>query len=117
MGIVLRPILITKDTISTHLEKLGLSQSLGDMYRQIESPEWVWFVEISTPELYSQRKKIGEMIINASYPEVHIQTGLEPLMALRIFDIVVLEADFDNHQIISVRKPVQVLERGTFETV
>jgi len=115
MNIVLRPILVTKDTISKYLEELELSQSLGSIYQKISSPEWVWFVEISTPELYSQCKKIGEMIINASYPEVHIQTGLEPLLALRMFDVVVLEAKFDNHQIIDVRKPIQILQRGAFE--
>lgn len=114
-GMVLRPILISKEALADHVCGVRLSQQLSEIYQQADLSPWVWLVEVSVPEIYSQRQKIGEIIINPSYPAQLIQTGIEPVLALRIFDVVVTGTNFAEPRITTDCQPVSVLMRPTFE--
>ena len=71
-------------------------------------------VEVSFPELYSNHEKIGEVILNPSYPSPHLMTSLEPLLSLRIFDVTVIRSDFTNPKKTPDIGPVRIIERPTF---
>ena len=113
--LVIRPLLISKESIKEHIEREGLSHRLSDIYQQIDLPPWVWFIEVSTPELYSYGKKIGELILNASYPKAHIMTGVEPLLAFRVLDIVVAGTTRNDLYIIDDTNPTSILVRPSFD--
>jgi hypothetical protein len=112
---VLRPILISKEALADHVCGVRLSQQLSEIYQQADLSPWVWLVEVSVPEIYSQRQKIGELIINPSYPAQLIQTGIEPVLALRFFDVVVTGTNFAEPRITTDCQPVSVMIRPTFE--
>jgi|GEM_PF-1561547 hypothetical protein len=114
-NLVLRPLLVSREALITHLASSEISQQLVEIYKQAKLSPWVWLIEVSVPQLYSQRKKIGEIIINASYPWQHIQTGIEPLIALRIFDVIILSENFAQPQLTKDRHPTSVLTRVTFD--
>ena len=112
---MLRPVLISKEALADHICGVRLSQQLSGIYQQADLPPWVWLVEVSVPEIYSQCQKIGEIIINPSYSAQLIQKGIEPLLALRIFDVAVIGTNFAEPHITTDRRPVSVLMRPTFE--
>ncbi|RJQ40119.1 MAG: hypothetical protein C4555_02130 [Dehalococcoidia bacterium] len=113
--IVLRPLLVSRDALLKHVKESEFSRELYEAYQQTNLPAWMWLVEISLPELYAHRKKIGEMIINPSCAEPHIHTGLEPLLALRILDVMVRGHNFRAPLIIPDIYPMPVLLHSTFE--
>jgi hypothetical protein len=112
--LVLRTVLITREILAKHIKEVKLSRRLLDTYNQTTLPPWVWLIEISTPELFSQQQKLGEIILNASYPAQHIRTGIEPLLSMRILDVTVVGTDFHNPIITLDSDPVRVLSRPTF---
>jgi hypothetical protein len=114
-NVVLRPILISRESLARHLEEVHLSELRDNIYRENTLPKYFWLVEISIPELYSTGLKIGEMIINSSYPQIHI-TGLEPLIAFRIFDVGVTVNNnvISAPTMINVREPTGILTRPSF---
>ena len=115
-NVVLRPILVSKDSLLKHLSEVHLSELESGVYREDALPKYLWLVEISVPELYSAGLKIGEMLINASYPQQHI-IGLEPLIAFRVFDVGVTVHDnvISSPTIINVHEPINILKRPSFE--
>jgi len=113
--LVIRPLLIPRESIKEHIENERLSPSLIDIYQQIDLSPWIWFIEVSTPELYSYGKKIGEIIFNASYPKAHIMTGVEPLLAFRVLDVVVGGTTRDDLHLINDTNPTSILSRPSFE--
>ena len=112
--LVIRPLLISKESIKEHVERERLCHKLYDIYEQADLSPWVWFIEVSTPELYSYGKKIGELLLNASYPKAHIMTGVEPLLAFRMLDVVVAGAK-PTLQIIDDANPTSILIRPSFD--
>ena len=113
--LVIRPLLISKETVLEHIGEVRLSSELRDVYQQTDLSPWVWFVEVSTPELYSSGKKIGELILNASYPSAHIMTGLEPLLALRMLDVVIVGSTPTDIHITTDINPSPILSRPSFD--
>ncbi len=114
-NMVLRPLILKKEEFISHINEVGLSQDVFIAYNEANLPDWVWLVEISVPELYSHHLKIGEVLINASFPQQHIQVGREPLLAIRLFDVTQIGNEFKNPRITKDTKPVKIVSRPTFK--
>jgi len=70
--------------------------------------------EISVPKLYSNQLKIGEILLNPTYPIQHILKGEEPLLGMRLLDVVCGDNQFASVGITNDIAPVPVLSRTSF---
>lgn len=112
--LVLRPLLITKENFLEHLSEIRLSEEIRERYREFNLPPWLWLIEISVPELYSRLLKVGEALLNPSYPIQHIRTGREPLLSLRIFDVTSIGNQFTETHVTRDRRPVRLFAGARF---
>jgi hypothetical protein len=113
-NVVLRPILIKKEDFFKHLDKISLSNTAISAYKKIKLPSWIWSIEVSVPGLYSRGEKIGEVLLNPTYPSQHLRNGDEPLLGMRLFDVMFTDNSFTNSVITGDLKPVSVFTRPTF---
>jgi hypothetical protein len=108
--IVLRPLIISKENFLTHINTV-LPAEIVNIYSHLNLPPWIWSIEISTLELYPEHQKIGEILLNPTYPENLIQNGTEPLLAIRIFDVVASNNTFSTG---TLREPVKIYTRASY---
>ena len=113
-NVVLRPLLVTKEDFLGHLNNIGLSNETSQVYKNADLSPWVWLVEISVPKLYSNQLKIGEILLNPTYPIQHILKGEEPLLGMRLLDVVCGDNQFASVGITNDIAPVPVLSRTSF---
>jgi hypothetical protein len=112
--IVLRPLLATRDSYIAHLRAAKISDTLIAQLEGLDLPPWLWVVEVSSPELYSRLLKIGEVLLNPTYPVQHIISGDEPLLITRLFDTTVKGTDFQNPIITGDADPIEIISRPSF---
>lgn len=114
-NVVLRPLLVKKEQFINHIKSVSLSSETIKLYEDLKLPQWVWIVEISLPGLYSRGEKIGEVVLNPTYPIQHIKRGgLEPLLAMRLFDVITIGNTFTKRYITHDKEPVSVYTRTAF---
>lgn len=111
---VLRTLLVKKETFIKHLNDVHASSELTQVYEAATLPSWVWLVEISVPGLYSDCQKVGEILINPTYPVQHVRKGDEPLLAMRLFDVVSIGNEFTDIHVTSDNVPLPLLTREPF---
>lgn len=102
--IVIRTVLMSKSRFYSHLEDcVGLHTKVKEFYKQLDLSEWLWLVEISVPELFSNKLRLGEVLINASYPPNFLPggIGLAPIYAAHTAGALVTydqkKNDFERH--------------------
>jgi hypothetical protein len=81
--LVLRTLLLTRDDFFAHVsDARGMSEELRQVYSTIEIPDMVWFIEVSIPEIFGSKLRLGEVIVNAGYPAHMMREGSEPVIMI-----------------------------------
>jgi hypothetical protein len=90
-NLVLRTLLLHKDDL---LKDLPSSIYSGEVLQELNAkglPDWVWLIEVSTPDMYGAQLKLGELILDPRVPvELARETGVEPVLALHLPGFLVL---------------------------
>jgi hypothetical protein len=89
--VVLRTILMSHDEFVRSLSKLeGAQEELMELFSKVALPKHLWLVEVSIPEIYGSGYRLGEVVLDASYPPNFIREGYEPIALVHVPGVLVL---------------------------
>jgi hypothetical protein len=82
--LVLRTILIGKDELSAHLAEVTDAAEISTVLSEsLLARDWTWMVEISSPELFGDHLKYGEVFIDPTIPPL-FPSPTAPLLAVHL---------------------------------
>jgi len=80
--LVLRMFLTTPAELQESVRRDNtMNKELAQYYLNYDLPNYFWLGELSIPELFREGSRLGEVLINASYPQKFIKTGHEALIS------------------------------------
>ncbi|MDP6824410.1 MAG: hypothetical protein QF554_14075 [Dehalococcoidia bacterium] len=112
-NVVFRTILVSKPELIKHYSARGLIEKPGWTDSAEALPEWAWLVEISDPILFPHRMKLGDFIVDPTYPMNLIRNGTEAILMYQLLDAAVDSPARDWVDVPDFR-PMPVYSRPTF---
>lgn len=81
--LVLRVFLITKEEFQESIKSdETINKELAQYYLSYSLPDYIWFGELTIPELFREGLRLGEVLINAHCPPNFMRTGHEALLTV-----------------------------------
>lgn len=76
---VIRTLLARGTDVQEHLQAVGYPASVAKAAKSANFPDSVWLCEVSLPEIYGDKLKVGELVLDARLPAGMHKQGFESL--------------------------------------